>query len=125
MKVIIIVLSFFSCFPLSAQDNISSKNLHQKSPNKTYSITDNKSQSVIDELNKYDVKYYGLNLNVSNLNMEISGSITIYAQVQVAMLDTFYCKLINTINNNSTYMIIDSVWVNNVNAGYIHQNNLL
>ena len=88
IKVLIIIFSLLSFYPNFAQDNSILYHSNHKTPFRTFNISSNNSKNVIENLNNYDVKYYGLNLQVSNQNTEISGDATIYAQVQTCPVKT-------------------------------------
>ncbi len=61
----------------------------------------------------YDVKFYFLDLNVESNSIDISGNVTINAEVVATVLDTFACELIND-------MIIDSIKINGLVHGFTH-----
>ena len=63
--------------------------------------------------NNYDVKFYKIDLNVSNTSTFISGSVTINAVVQNNILDTIVFELINSLT-------VDSLFVNGINYNFIH-----
>ena len=67
------------------------------------------SQHILE--NNYDVKEYILDLNISNSSPEISGNVTINANVMANILDTFVVELIDTVLLNQIYMVIDSVFI--------------
>lgn len=58
-------------------------------------------------MNKYDVKFYFLDIAVERTSVTVAGNVTIKAQVTASTLDTFAVELMN-------YMIVDSVKINNV-----------
>lgn len=80
------------------------------------------SQHVLE--NKYDVKQYILDLQISDTSAVISGNVTVKA-VATATVDTFAIELINTLVANQTYMIVDSVFINGVSKTFQHQNHLI
>ena len=80
-------------------------------------------QNVLDQLNRYDVNFYKLDLNVSNTNCNINGSVTIISTA-VSMLDTFYVELIDSVSN-TTYMVVDSVYLNESRCAFTHNNSLI
>ena len=126
MKVFTALFSFLICLPTFAQlGNSLKSNINSSFKLETPTISDNLSDSITEHLNEYDVKYYELNLNVSNQNTEISGNAVIYVQVETTLLDTFYIELIDTVHPGTTFMVVDSIWVNNILADYIHQDNLI
>lgn len=69
-------------------------------------------------LNDYDVSYYKLDLNVSDASTYISGNTEIIAKATSAVLDTIVLELDNPMN-------VDSVLLDSVSVGFLHQNNLL
>ena len=71
-------------------------------------------QRVLDQLNKYDVNFNKLDLNVNNTNIYISGNATIVSTI-LYPLDTFYVELNDSINI-TTYMVVDSVFINGSHA---------
>ncbi|MEI7595829.1 MAG: M1 family aminopeptidase [Bacteroidota bacterium] len=81
------------------------------------------AQNILE--NKYDVKQYILDLEISNLSAEIKGNVTINANVTASILDTFVVDLIDTITVNQTYMVVDSVFVNGVSNIFQHKNDLV
>ena len=83
------------------------------------------SPETLVQLNNYDVKFYKLDITVSNSSAAISGSVTVLAEVQSSPLDTFVIELINTILENETYMVVDSVLINEENKQFSHANELI
>jgi aminopeptidase N len=77
------------------------------------------------QMEKYDVKEYILDLNISNTSTEISGSAITNALVVTSVLDTFAIELINTIVPNQTYMIVDSVFVDGTKHDFIHSDEIV
>jgi len=77
-------------------------------------------------MRNYDVKHYSLDLEISNTSPKISGNVTILADVVSAKLDTFIVELINTTSAiNYTYMIVDSVKINQTIHVFRHTNDLI
>jgi aminopeptidase N len=77
-------------------------------------------------MKNYDVKYYNLDLEVSNTSSGISGNVMILSDVVSAKLDTFVVELINNTSAiNYTYMIVDSVKINNTIHSFFHKNDLI
>jgi len=68
-------------------------------------------------LDKYDVTFYFLNLNVENNSIYLSGDVTIKATASVNPLDTFAFDL-------NSAMTIDTVFVNNVQHEFQHYDGL-
>lgn len=81
------------------------------------------SQNILEQ--KYDVKQYILDLQISNSSTEISGNVIINSIVTANSLDTFAIDLINTIVAGQTYMIVDSVLVNGFLNIFQHVNELV
>jgi aminopeptidase N len=80
------------------------------------------SQNVLE--NKYDVKQYILDLQISESSAVISGNVTVKAVATVAV-DTFAIELIKTLVANQTYMVVDSVFINGELKSFQHQNHLI
>ncbi|MBU0489456.1 MAG: M1 family metallopeptidase [Bacteroidetes bacterium] len=68
-------------------------------------------------MDKYDMKYWEFNLNITNLSTRISGNVVLQA-ISTTPLDTFVCEL-------SSQMTIDSILFNNTSVPYIHINDLI
>jgi aminopeptidase N len=68
-------------------------------------------------LEKYDVTFYFLDLNVENNTVTISGNVTIKAKPTITTLDTFAFELISA-------MTIDSVFINGIRRTFQHMNDL-
>jgi aminopeptidase N len=68
-------------------------------------------------LEKYDVSFYFLDINVESNTIALGGNVTIKAQSTVAALDTFAFEL-------ASVMTIDSVFVNNTLCPFEHNNDL-
>ncbi len=81
------------------------------------------SQNILE--NKYDVKQYILDLQISNSSTVISGNVIINANVTSTSLDTFVVDLIDTIVVGQTYMVVDSVFINGVSNTFQHHNDLI
>lgn len=81
------------------------------------------SQNILE--NKYDVKQYILDLQISNTSTVISGNVIINASVTATNLDTFVVDLINTIVAGQTYMVVDSVFINGVSNIFQHYNDFI
>ena len=75
--------------------------------------------------NKYDVKQYILDLQISNTSSVISGNVVVNAKVVATVLDTFVIDLINNIYTGQTYMTVDSVFVNGAMNSFQHNNNFV
>ena len=81
------------------------------------------SQHILE--NNYDVKEYILDLNISNSSTEISGNVTINANVTANNLDTFVVDLIDTVLLNQTYMVVDSVFIDGALSSFQHYDDLV
>ncbi len=81
------------------------------------------SQHILE--NNYDVKEYILDLNISNSSPEISGNVTINANVMANILDTFVVELIDTVLLNQIYMVIDSVFIDGTLSSFYHHDDLV
>jgi aminopeptidase N len=68
-------------------------------------------------LDKYDVSFYFLDLNVENNSVYISGNVTIKAEVTFSTLDTFAFELYSG-------MIIDSLVFNGSQQDYVRDNDI-
>ena len=68
-------------------------------------------------LDKYDVSFYYLDLQVENNSIYLSGKVTTLAQPTVAVLDTFAFEL-------SAEMSVDSVYINGIARTFQHSNDL-
>ncbi len=76
-----------------------------------------------DKLLLYDVKYYGLDLNISTAATAFGGNTTMRASVGGTPIDTLVIALINTAGGAT--MITDSVIVDGTWRSFVHQNNLI
>jgi len=81
------------------------------------------SQNILE--NKYDVKQYILDLQISNSSTAISGNVIINASVTATSLDTFVVDLIDTIVAGQTYMVVDSVFINGISNIFQHHDDLV
>ncbi len=121
-----LLLSFLFCLSVFPQvSGTFNSRINSSLRFRTPTISDHLSDTITAHLNEYDVKYYELNLNVSNLNTEISGNAVIYARVQTNLLDTCYVELIDSADSGAAYTVVDSVWVNNTRTDFIHHDDLL
>ena len=66
-------------------------------------------------LDKYDIKFYHLDLNLERTSVDVSGNVTIVAEVKSAILDTFAFELIDI-------LAIDSVLINGTNSTFARSN---
>jgi len=90
----------------------------------TYSPENRYSHITIDQLNRYDVKFYKLDLSVSKSSTEIQGVGMVYAEVQNSPVDTFIVELIDSLTEE-TFMIVDSVILNGQLSSFTHNNHLI
>lgn len=81
------------------------------------------SQYVLEQLNKYDINYYRLELNVSNNSTMISGNAVIAVTVTSAM-DTLVLELIDSMKA-ATYMVVDSVFIDGNKTSFTHRDSLI
>lgn len=89
----------------------------------SYLSAQNNSQSVL--MKNYDVKHYNLDLQISSLSAKISGNVIITASVVAPKLDTIAVELIDTLTVNYTYMVVDSVKMNQTLQRFTHKNDLI
>ena len=73
---------------------------------------------IIDNLNKYDVKFYFLNLDVDNQSEQIQGSVEILIEIVNPEIDTIIFELIDPAE-------IDSVLIGNAIAEFHHADDLI
>ena len=66
-------------------------------------------------LNNYDVKFYFLDIAAERTSVDISGNVSIKAEVVSSVLDTFAFELIDTLT-------VDSVLINGVNSTFTRNN---
>ncbi len=108
MKKIIFALSIISA-SLQAQNKFACAETkiksHANSANKASSML--ASSYLINLENQYDLKFYHLNLTLSNVNKVISGNVRTLATVKSAALDSFAFELYHT-------YIIDSIYLNGI-----------
>jgi aminopeptidase N len=81
------------------------------------------SQNALE--NKYDVKQYILDLQISNLTESISGNVIMNAVVTAASMDTVVVDLIDTIVAGETFMVVDSIFMNGVQNAFQHHDHLV
>ena len=107
MKKICIVIFLFSLqLCLFAQF----KNVYKsEKPLKLGVVETASKQSVL--MDKYDVKFYKLDIKAERNTVYISGNVTINAVVKASLLDTFAFEL-------KDYMTIDSVYINNLKRNF-------
>ena len=107
MKKIFIVIFLFSLqLCLFAQF----KNVYKsEKPLKLGVVETASKQSVL--MDKYDVKFYKLDIKAERNTVYISGNVTINAVVKASLLDTFAFEL-------KDYMTIDSVYINNLKRNF-------
>jgi aminopeptidase N len=105
MKKIILALSIISA-SLQAQNKFACAETkirsHANTANKAASML--ASSYLINLENQYDLKFYHLNLTLSNVNKVISGNVRTLATVKSAALDSFAFELYNTYTIDSVYL---------------------
>jgi aminopeptidase N len=74
-------------------------------------------RSVDALLEKYDVTFYFLDLNIENNTTALSGNVTIQAKPTVTALDTFAFEL-------ASAMTVDSIFVDGIEHAFNHQNDM-
>lgn len=105
-------------FKLSAQTHYCAEH-KAKSFNRNKALAKAAAGSVIAPLeNKYDVKFYHLNINVERNSLYVSGNVKSLAKVVVANLDSFAFVL----HQNHT---IDSVYVNGAKRNFVRRDSLV
>lgn len=115
MKKIFFLVYFFALYNIKAQQNYCAESKSKMTLQKTgsYKIT-----SAMPLEDKYDLKFYHLNINVERNSLFISGNVKSTARVTAITLDTFAFVL----HQNH---IIDSVYVNGINCNFIRQDSLV
>ncbi|PIP54909.1 MAG: hypothetical protein COX07_02775 [Bacteroidetes bacterium CG23_combo_of_CG06-09_8_20_14_all_32_9] len=71
--------------------------------NKHFDTRSVKAQNSL--LDNYDVKFYKIDLNVTNTSKTISGNATVYAQVVTNPMSTLVLELINSLLNAGIYFV--------------------
>lgn len=110
------LIATFSVISINAQHACSIHKIKQF--NKTYAKKTSGVAVVAPLENKYDLKFYHLNLNVERNSAFISGNVMSRAKVVVASLDSFAFVL----HQNHT---IDSVYVNGAKRIFVRQDSLV
>ena len=115
LTVFVILISLTS---LKSQQNLDVTESLQCSRAKFYKDYFLQSKEIIQSplLFDYDVKFYFLDLNISNNSVDISGNVTVNAEPVVTVLDTFALELIDD-------MIIDSIKINGAIHNFQHTGN--
>jgi len=116
--ILVFIIPLFAQSKFINPEKISRKSLSRYPDEHRYSLR------TMDQLNRYDVKFYSINLEVSKSSTEIQGNGTVYAEVQNSPLDTFVVELIDSLTE-VTYMIVDSVIVNGQVHSFTHNNHLI
>jgi len=109
-------IAIFSFVKLNAQTNHFCAKEKTKSHNKVVSVT--LPPGYVPPENKYDLKFYHLNVNVERASLFISGNVKSIAKVIVASLDSFAFVL----HENHT---IDSVYVNGAKRNFVRRDSLI
>jgi len=114
-KYTVLFLFLFSCMSFTYAQDIVQDNIHTKKcghlhrfKNENAKITYLQSPLV----NKYDVKFYFLDIEVNNTSTTVAGNVTIKAKT-TAVMDTFVVELMSN-------MTVDSVKINNVIKTFTH-----
>jgi aminopeptidase N len=102
MKLIVTVVSLLLIsWTVGSQENIEKK--YPSSCSKSYATGTEKVESMYSaSMEKYDVKFYKIDLEADNLSIQLKGSASLIASVAATQLDTFVVEL------NSDYTV-DSV----------------
>ena len=108
--IIITLFNFLSCFVFAQSTNECSSKCSRSFTNTNLSQRINYYQ--YPSMNKYDVKYLKLDLNVETANRFISGN-CLTQVTTVSPMDTFIIEFVNAMN-------IDSIKINDVNYNFIH-----
>ena len=109
-------IAVFSFIKLNAQtDHYCAK---QKAKNYHKKISATLPPGYVPPENKYDLKFYHLNINVSRSSLYISGNVKSIAKVVAANLDSFAFVL----HQNHT---IDSVYVNGAKRNFVRRDSLV
>ncbi len=98
MKTLIILFSFGVFFGnLSAQINETHNQCSKRNSFKNHQLKSNTlSVAQIEETERYDVHYYALDLNMSNLNTDVSGKASIHA-ISKAPIDSVLFELFSSL----------------------------
>lgn len=109
------LFTFFVLFCLAATSFSQwseNSNVENKSVSYNAKISERPAKSIA-LMNKYDVKFYWLNISLERTSVDISGVVTINAVVQNSALDTFEVELV-------TDLTIDSAKINGVLCNVAH-----
>lgn len=106
MLFIVILLISLQSLAQRINENFESSKIHE-----TKGIF---TESVDSRIDNYEVKFYKLDIEISDKSKYISGNAIVDAQVVSSQLDTFVIELIDE-------MEIDSIIINNIKHNYIHQ----
>jgi aminopeptidase N len=121
-KILYVSLAVFSYITISAQsahycaDHKSKRNMGRTVSAASARVASPNALPPLE--NKYDLKFYHLNVNVERNTLFISGNVRSRAQVVAASLDTFAFVL----HENHT---IDSVYVNGAKRNFVRQDSLV
>lgn len=96
MFLILVFVSAISFSQFSENSSVENKGAFFNS----YKIAERPLKSV-SLMNKYDVKFYWLNINIERTSTYVSGDVTINAVVQNAALDTFAFELVSQLTVDS------------------------
>ena len=95
MFILLLLISLLIIQPLSAQQEIFNSAKDASGKSLALAKSDYRTKQILDQMDKYDVKEYILDLNVSNSSSMISGNATIVTEVKDATIDSFIIELIN------------------------------
>lgn len=115
MQKSIIIITLFLVVSLSyAQQIVEDNNYTEKCMHKHHFAHENAKITYLQSplVNKYDVKFYFLDIEVNNTSTSVAGSVTIKAQT-TAVMDTFVVELLSN-------MTVDSVKIDNVTKPFTH-----
>ena len=123
MLSLVLLTIIFNKINLPAQQNLYEKEKNNLSGilSKNNSI----SKSDIDLMEGYDIKFCKLDLNVTNLDCSISGTVTIGAKITDSGISEFVIELIDVYIASTNYMTVSSVKLNGIDTPFSHSDNLL
>ena len=104
-KTFSVLFAIIFCTVLHAQVIDDSQPIHKYYDKPVASSTPFKIAKQSALMNKYDVRFYWLDINLERTSTNISGNVTINAVVQTAPLDTFAVELVSQ-------LIVDSAKIN-------------
>lgn len=109
-----LTLLIFTCFASFSFSQFSENSITENKCNHAVTLkTPYRPAKSTALMNKYDVKFYWLDINLERTSTYISGIVTINAKIQNAALDTFEVELV-------TQLTIDSAKINGVICPVTH-----